>query len=147
VRRVTTAFVTASVLAVLTGVALPAKVDMTGGDVFLALSAATPGRGPDPVIDFQSGLRFKLSASDPTMKITVETNLGNPRFSLTVEAVNETHGTSQGKVELGTVARDLLGDVTSAKNQTCELRYEATALVADGTGSDAHTITYTIVPQ
>lgn len=146
-RRAAPAYTAAVVLAVLTGVAPSATVDVTGGDVSLVVSTATPGQEPDPVIDCSSGLRFRLSTSDPTMKITVETNLGSPRFSLSVEAVNETHGTPQGEVALDTVARDILCDVISTKNQTCELRYVATALLSDGTGSDAHSVTYTIVPQ
>jgi hypothetical protein len=118
------------------------------GTPILVISTATPGQDPDPAVDASCKLRYrKDSAAEPTLKITVATNLGSPVFSLEVEAINAGGGTSTGLVALGTTAQDLLTDITNTLKKTCDLRYVATALASDGTGTDDHTVTYTIVIQ
>lgn len=118
------------------------------GTPYLAISTATAGQDPDPAVDASCKMRYrKLSAAEPTLKITVGTNLGNPAFSLKVEGINAGAGTPTGVVTLGTTAQDFLMDITNTIKKTCDLRYVATALASDGTGTDDHIVTYTIVIQ
>ena len=90
---------------------------------------------------------------DATKKITVESNVAVASFALTVNAVNVSpgDGTSAGQVTLSTTAEDLVVDIPAgvllSNPGTCALRYRASATAANGTGSDAHTVTFTIVDQ
>ena len=131
-------------------------VGITGGDVTLIISTATAGQEPDPVTDEVTGLRYYATA--PRHKITVKTSLSSQKFTLTVEARNivtggdggASGGTAQGVVTLNTTPQDFIRDIkkgTLAEPHTCTLKYTASATVSQGTGSDVHTITYTIVKQ
>ena len=131
-------------------------VEITGGDVTLTISTATAGQEPDSVTDEATGLRYYATA--PKHKITVKTSLSSQNFTLTVEAINivtggdggASGGTAQGVVTLSTTPRVFIIDIkkgTSEVPHTCTLKYTASATVSQGTGSDVHTITYTIVKQ
>lgn len=147
-RHVVLVLVVTGHLLAMADVALPGSISVLGGDVSLVVSSATAGQDPDPAIDSTtSDLRYRISPSDPTMKITVETNLGSPSFTLKAEAINAAGGTPAGEMVLSTTAQDFLTDVTLTSNRTCDLKYTSVALASDGTGSDAHTVTYTIVAQ
>ena len=119
-----------------------------GGNLSLAISTATAGQEPDAAIDESTTLRFKKeSTEEPTLKITVATNLASPIFVLEIGALNADAGNPTGTLILGTAAQDLLTDISNTKNKTCHVRYSASATVAEGTGADSHTVTFTIVAQ
>lgn len=136
-------------------------VEITGGDVTLTISTATAGQEPDPVTDEVTGLRYYAIAPTQKHKITVKTSLSSQNFTLTVEAINivtgggggasgASGGTAQGVVTLSTTPQDFIRDIekgTLGVSHTCTLKYTASATVSQGTGSDVHTITYTIVRQ
>ncbi|MBL0062062.1 MAG: hypothetical protein IPP40_11450 [bacterium] len=134
-------------------VSLAANVSILNGNVDLVVSTASAGSEPDPDIDQTAQLQWdNWPNSAPTKKITVQTNLASPQFALGVQAINITpsDGTSAGEVQVSTSATDFINSIPakdSPDNATCDLRYKATALAADGTGIDTHTITYTIVDQ
>jgi len=132
------------------------SVKITGGDVTLTISTATAGQEPDPVTDVATGLRYYAAA--PKHTITVKTSLSSQNFTLTVEAINivtggdggASGGTAQGVVTLSTTPQVFIIDIkkgTSEVPHTCTLKYTASVTVSQGTGSDVHTITYTIVKQ
>jgi len=134
------------------------SVEITGVDVSLTISTATAGQDPDPVTDVATGLRYYAAAGPH--KITVKTSLSSQNFTLTVKAINivtggdggASGGNDQGVVTLSTTPRDFdfIRDIkkgTSGVPHTCTLKYTASATVSQGTGSDVHTITYTIVKQ
>lgn len=124
------------------------SVTIFGGDLSLAISTATAGQEPDAAIDESTLLRFrKANAGEPTLKITVATSLASPSFVLEAGAVDVEAGNSTGTLILGTTAQDLLTDISNKANKTCHVRYSASATVAEGTGADSHTVTFTIVAQ
>jgi len=133
-------------------------VEITGGDVLLNISACTAGGQPEPVTNEITGLTYQyVTLLLPLLyTITVETNLPATQFTLKVEAVSlssASAGSAQGEVTLlnNTVSYDLITDIEGgtlvAPQHTCTLKYTASATVSQGTGSDVHTITYTIVKQ
>ena len=134
-------------LAILAGSASGGQLAIVGVGPTLVISTATAGQDPDPVTDETCQLRYSRGAADPTMKITVRTNNAGPLFALQVEAYNTVSGNPAGIVNLSMSAQDLITDITAAANKTCDLRYRAISTAGDGTGSEGHTVTYTIVAQ
>ena len=134
-------------LAILWGPAPAGQVAIVGVGPNLIISTATAGQEPDPVIDESCGLRYSKGAGEPTMKVTARTNHAGPQFDLQVEAFNAENGNPTGVVNLSTTSQDLITDVTAVSNKSCDLRYRAVSATSDGTGSETHTVTYTIVAQ
>ncbi len=134
-------------------VSFAANVSIQNGNVDLVVSSASAGSEPDTDVDQTAQLQWdNWPNSAPVKKITVQTNLASPQFALSVQAINITasDGTSAGEVQVSTSASDFINSIPakdSPDNASCDLRYKATALAADGTGVDTHTITYTIVDQ
>ena len=118
------------------------EIAITGGNPTLTINSATAGSGLDDATDNTSA-DLDWSTNDTSKKITAATNLASPNFTLKVAAENVTGGTAASQVTLTTVAADF---VTSIANTAggCDLSYTASATVTDGTGSDIHTITYTL---
>jgi hypothetical protein len=87
-------------------------------------------------------------ANTSTAKISVKTSLGSPKFTLTVQAVSITGvpssaGISAPTVTLSTTSQDFMTGI-GLKRGTCNLLYTGIALASNGTGTDSHTITFTI---
>ena len=147
-RHVGPLFLAVGLLLIWTGVAPPASLKVQGGDVTLSISSATAGQDPDPVVDqITSNLRYSKGIADPTLKITVATDLGSPVLVLKVEAINVGDGSATGEIVLGTTAQDLVTGVTAESFAYCDLKYSSVALASDGVVTDAHTVTYTMVAQ
>ena len=72
------------------------------------------------------------------------TSVGSPMFSLKVVAGSVTGGTAAAEVTLSTTPADFV-TVVATTTGNCDLQYTASATAGQGTGSDAHTVTYTIV--
>ena len=149
----TTLIITVVAAMLMGSVSLAANVSILNGNVDLVVSTVSAGSEPDSDIDQTTQLQWdNWPNSAPTKKIAVQTNLASPQFVLTAQAINITpsDGTSAGEVQLSTSAKDFINSIPakdSPDNATCDLRYKATALAADGTGVDTHTITFTIVDQ
>ncbi|MBU0690937.1 hypothetical protein KKC97_09235 [bacterium] len=130
-----------------------ADVAVLNGNVDLVISSATAGQEPDVDSDQTAQLEWNnWPGTSATKKITVQTNLASPNFTLKVQALNITAatGTSAGEVTLTTISVDLISSIpamTSPDVGTCDLRYTATATASDGINVDTHTITYTIVDE
>lgn len=135
------------------GVGQSADVSVLNGDVELTISSATAGQQPNPVTDEVCQLQWSTLVSDPTQKITVRTNLATPGFSLIVRAVNVSagDGAAAGDISLSTTATDFIVDIPAGvpvgDPGTCTVRYTASSTASDGTGTDIHTVTFTIVNQ
>jgi len=140
------------------------SIEITGMEpITLTISTATAGGQPDdPDPDESTGLTYNGNPLSPltNYKITVKTNLSPPKFTLKVEAVSlisgllGSAGNAQPEVTLSTTdPTDPTGQVLITGIQygltphTCTLKYTASATVAKGTGTDFHTITYTITQQ
>ncbi|MGD0337199.1 MAG: hypothetical protein ABSB78_00260 [Bacteroidota bacterium] len=89
-----------------------------------------------------------------TYRITVQTNLATPKYTLTVTTTNPTRGTSAGTVSLSdgsTAAKNFITGITrqGTTRFTATLTYVASAKYSQGNtaelGNDSHTVTYTFL--
>ena len=118
------------------------ELAIVGGNITLTLTPGTPGSDPDDATD-DTTCDLLWTTNELSKKITAETNLGAPNFTLKVTATNVTGGTAAGEVALSTTATDFVTGVAMTTG-TCDLSYVASATAAQGTGSDVHTVLYTL---
>ena len=102
------------------------------------------GRDLMTVTDRSSSLLWGTNGS--SRKITASTDLAAPTFELRLVALSPTGGTPAPEFTLSTVSSDLLLDVGRSLG-TSALQYTGIAYASQGTGTDVHTITFTIVAQ
>jgi hypothetical protein len=117
------------------------EVAITGGNVSLTIDSGSVS-GPASASD-DTTADLSWSTNEASKKITVATSLEAPKYTLTVAAQNVTGGTSTGSVTLSTTPQDLVTGISNTAG-TADLAYQATATNDAGTGSDVHTVTYTI---
>ncbi|MBM4169245.1 MAG: hypothetical protein FJ215_08830 [Ignavibacteria bacterium] len=122
-----------ALLSVNTGVTL--NVTGTGTPAGQDLMTAT---------DQSSTLWWGLNGT--SKKITVRTNLTTPLYSLKVEAVSPTQGIPASTVTISTAAKDLITGL-GLNTGSCTLLYTAEVLASAGTGTNTHTITFTVQNQ
>jgi len=119
------------------------ELAITGGNVTLTCDTATAGQEPEDAVDSTTA-DLDWTTNEASKKITVATNLGSPTFTLKVVAQNVTGGgIAAPEVTLITTPRDFVTGVGMTTGG-CDLQYTASATAAQGTGSDAHTVTYTL---
>jgi hypothetical protein len=130
-----------------------ADVAILNGDVGLTITTAAAGQQPASVSDESGQLEWTTLEMDAVKKITVQTSLATPSYTLKVCALNVTpgDGTGAGEIVLSTTPSDMVVDIPSgiliSNPGTCTLRYTAIATAANGAGSDNHSITFTITDQ
>jgi len=127
-------------------VATISLLQVSAGSVSLTITGAGVVAGQDQmtIVDQSTSLLWGVNSS--TKKITVNTNLGAPIFTLKVFALNPTTGTASPEVTLVTTPRDFLLNVGRSSG-SCTLRYTGEAFASQGTGTDTHTITFTVTNQ
>ena len=113
-----------------------------GGNITLTINTATAGSNPDDATD-NTTCDLNWTTNQASKKITVATNLVAPTFTLSVVAQNVTGGTAASSVTLSTTATDFVTGVATTTGN-CDLSYTGSATAAQGSGSDVHTVTYTI---
>lgn len=118
------------------------EMSIVGGNIDLTINAASPGSDPTPVGD-NTTCDLNWTTNEASKKITVGTSLASPNYTLTVVAENISGGTAAASVTLSTTATDFVTSISNVFG-TCDLGYTASATTANGAGSDAHTVTYTI---
>lgn len=118
------------------------EVAVEGGDITLVINSATAGQDPDQTVD-NTSCDLKWTTNEASKKITVQSSLGSPTFTLKVVAQNVAGGMAAAEVTLGTTASDFVTSVSTTTG-SCDLQYTASATASAGTGSDVHTVTYTI---
>ncbi len=123
-------------------------ITVTGGDITLTIIPKLDGSDPDPVIDNGCDLVW-FSNRNNRKRITVQSDIVAPVYTLTVEASNVrgtgTPGTAEPVVTLvGGTAWDLITGVRRCLGQ-CDLIYTASATAADAPGTEIHTVTYTLM--
>ncbi len=118
------------------------EIAISGGNLTLTISTATAGSDLDDATD-NSTCDLAWTTNQASRKITAATDLGAPTFVLKVVAQNVTGGTAASEVTLSTTAADFVTAVSQSSG-TCDLAYTASATAAQGTGSDVHTVTYTV---
>jgi len=122
-------------------------LQVSGGAVSMTLGSASVTAGVDligPVTNSVTSLLWGFNSS--LRKVTVKTNLGAPKYILSVEAVAPTQGTSIGDVPISTTAADFLINAGRSSG-SCTLKYTGYALASAGIGTDTHTITFTVAAQ
>ncbi len=121
-------------------------VQVTAGTVNLNITNAEAVAGQDllTVTDQSTSLLWGINSGN--RKITASSNLASPVYTLQLVAVNPTRGSAQPQFTLNSLPHDLLRDVGRSSG-TCTLRYTGSALASQGTGSDLHTITFTVQAQ
>jgi hypothetical protein len=124
-------------------VATITNVQVSSGSVSLSITGAGAVAGQDQmtVVDQTTNLLWGVNSAN--RKITVRTNLGAPQFALKLVALNPTQGTAMPEVTLSTTATDFLTNIGRSTG-TCTLRYTGVALASQGTGTDSHTVTFTV---
>ena len=118
------------------------ELALDGGDVYLLIHTATAGEDPDPATDASASLRW--TTNEANKKIVVATDNAAPKFRLFVEAGSVSGGAGAGQLELSTAPQDFVSGISLTVG-AAQLQYEARALAADGTGTDVHNVTYTLV--
>ena len=118
------------------------EIAITGGNPTLTINSATAGSGLDDATD-NTSVDLGWSTNEASKKITVATSLGSASFALKVVAQSVSGGTAAAQVTLSTTATDFVTGIANAAGG-CDLSYTASAAASDGTGSDIHTITYTL---
>lgn len=121
-------------------------MQVSGGGVAFSIGEAQAVAGQDQILMTNTSTQLLWGTNVSTQKITVQTSLGTPLFTLRLLASGPTVGTAAPEVTLGTVAADFLRDIGRSSG-TCTLRYTAVVLASLGTGTDNHTITFTMVAQ
>jgi hypothetical protein len=117
------------------------ELAIAGGDVTLTIHTATAGSEPDAVNNTTASLAWTTNES--SKKITIATSLASQKFTLKALAQTVTGGTAAEEV---TVTDTPTSFVTGIATTTggCGIKYTAQATAAQGTGSDVHTITFTL---
>jgi len=118
------------------------ELAITGGNVTLTINTATAGSEPDDAVD-NTTADLDWTTNEATKKITVVTDQAAPTFTLKAVAQNVTGGTAASEVTLSTTAADFVTTISTTTGG-CDIQYTASATAAQGTGSDVHTVTYTI---
>ena len=114
------------------------------------VTTAIVGSEPTPVVNTGSQIRY--DGPNYISKITVGTVCANQKFELSVVAgsIPNGRGTAAPEVSLlnGMLDADFITDIPKKANRTTvTLQYTASPKFSDGTGTDAHTVTYTQVAQ
>jgi hypothetical protein len=96
------------------------------------------------VTDQTSSILWGTNSS--SRKVTASTDLAAPQFELRLVALSPTRGTPGPEFALNTIPQDLLLDIGRSLGSSL-LQYTGVAYASQGTGTDVHTITFTIVAQ
>lgn len=126
-----------------------------GGNITLTISTASLNPEEDFQFDEVTNTSCKLFwnlGTIPSRKITVQTDVDSPKFTLKVLAIDlsENSGKAAGEVTLSTTAQNFVIDIPWWPGKwlpwgCCTLKYTASATLEQGTGEDIHTIIYTII--
>jgi len=118
------------------------ELAISGGNITLTIDSATTASGPDDATD-STTCDLLWTTNEASKKITAETDLAAPNFALKVVAANVSGGTAASEVTLSTTAADFVTGVGTTTG-SCDLSYTASATAPQGTGSDVHSVLYTI---
>ena len=132
--------------AVTVQVATITGLQISAGSVTLNIASASAVAGQDimSVSDQSTSLLWGTNSS--SRKITINSSLVAPTFTLNALALNPTQGLSAAEATLSSTPVDFLLNIGRSLG-SCSIRYTGIALASQGTGTDSHTITFTIQTQ
>jgi hypothetical protein len=121
-------------------------LQVSSGAVNLNITGADAIAGQDlmTAVDQSTSLLWGVNSS--AKKVTIQTSLAAPTFTLKAEGVNPTQGVSTGEITLSSIPQDFLLNIGRSSG-SCGLRYRGEALASQGVGTDAHSITFTVANQ
>jgi hypothetical protein len=122
------------------------KLSVTAAAVNLNVTSANAVAGQNAMTVSNQSSQILWGVNSSLRKITARSNLAAPTFQVQLVAVNPTRGTAAAQQILSTTAKDLLLNIGRSLG-SATLGYSATVLASQGTGTDAHTITFTITAQ
>jgi hypothetical protein len=118
------------------------ELAIAGGNVTLTIHTATAGSNPDPEVD-NTTADLAWTTNESSKKITIVTNLASQKFTLKALAQIVTGGTAASEVTVTDTPTNFVTGIATTTGG-CDIRYTAQATAAQGTGSDVHTITFTL---
>ena len=121
-------------------------LQVSSGTINMTIDGSNAVAGQDVMSTTNSSTSLLWGINSSLQKVTVQTSLGSPLFTLKVLAVSPSQGTAAPEVTLSTTPVDFLLDVGRSTGSTT-LQYTGIALASQGTGTDAHTITFTVQNQ
>jgi len=121
-------------------------VQVSSGVVGLTISGANALAGQDLMTVSNEATNLLWGINSGLKKVVVNSSVAAPLFTLKLAALSPSQGTAAPQVTLSTTATDLLLNVGRSSGN-CVLQYTAEALASQGTGTDAHTITFTVQNQ
>ncbi len=127
-------------------VAAISVLQVSAGTVNLNISTANAVAGQDQMTTSDQTTTLLWGTNSSAQKITAATSLVAPQFALKLVAVSPTAGTAAPEMTLSSTSSDLLLNI-GRNSGSCLLRYTGVALASQGTGTDIHTITLTILAQ
>ncbi|MEX2115906.1 MAG: hypothetical protein WEB37_03395 [Bacteroidota bacterium] len=121
-------------------------LQVSAGSVTLNIASSSAVAGQDimSVSDQSTSLLWGTNSS--SQKITINSSLVAPTFTLKALALNPTQGLSAAEATLNSTPVDFLLNIGRSLG-SCSIQYTGMALASQGTGTDSHTITFTIQTQ
>ena len=132
--------------AVTVQVATITVLQVSAGSVNLNIASSSAVAGQDMMSVSDESTTLLWGTNSGGRKITVNSSLSAPTFTLKTLAVNPTQGSPAAEAILTSTPVDFMLNVGRSLG-TCFIRYTGTALASQGTGTDSHTITFTIQAQ
>jgi len=121
-------------------------VSVSVGAISMTITGAGVPAGQDQMTATNQSSQLQWGINSSSRKITAQTNLAAPQFTLKLLALNPTQGTAAAEVILSTTAQDFMLNIGRSLGN-CTLQYTGVALASQGTGTDSHTITFTVQTQ
>lgn len=121
-------------------------VQVSSASVSLTISGANAIAGQDLMTVADLSTTFLWGTNVSQRKVTAQTSLAAPIFTLKVFASSPTQGTASAETIISTTPQDFLINIGKSSG-SCQIQYTGEALASQGTGSDAHTITFTVTVQ
>lgn len=122
------------------------QIGVIGGVVNFSITDAIVVAGQNVMTLTNSATQLQWATNSGSQKVTAQTSLGSPLFTLRLLASAPTQGTAAPEVTLSTAPTDLLLNIGRTLGSSV-LQYTAEALASQGTGTDIHTITFTVTVQ
>ncbi|MCI0706277.1 MAG: hypothetical protein L0Y80_02165 [Ignavibacteriae bacterium] len=114
--------------------------------ISMTITGAGVPAGQDQMTATNTSSKLRWGVNSSSRKITAQTNLATPLFALNLLAVSPTQGTAAAEATLSTTAQDIMLNIGRSLGE-CTLQYTGIALASQGTGTDSHTITFTVTTQ
>jgi hypothetical protein len=121
-------------------------LQVSSGTVNMTINGANAIAGQNTMTTTNTATNLLWGINSSLKKVTVKTSLASQKFALRVLALSPTQGTAAPEASLSTTSQDFLLNVGRSSG-SCTIQYTGVALASQGTGTDAHTITFTVQTQ